>query len=1604
MATGSSSSATPYLIPTGTGVTVTSILTVGDTASLFSDNFDSEANSLTAPLLNKWNVTRGSVDVIGNGSSFDFLPGNGRYLDLDGSTSSAARIETKDKFSFKAGDNISLSFFLAGSQRSDKNTVVVSFGTLFSESITLDGNAPLAGYTRNFKATADGSASIVFDHAGGDNAGLTLDNVKLNNSSSSPNSGYRLAGIPDGLGAFDNNNGTFTLLVNHEIGNTVGAAHGPLTAGAFVSQWVIKKSDLSVVSGGDLIKNVYSWDAATQKSSATALAGIAFNRFCSADLASVSAYYNSATGLGTAERIFLNGEEGGSTGYAVATVSSGANKGNAFILGKFDLNTNGSSTSVISSVQLNVATASTTSTAVTLSGAAPRELAVGAQLLGQTVTAIATASATAPVPGLVTVTLSGNANKTITAATPTDFTLAGVGGWENFLANPYTQNKTVVIGNNDGGTGIMSGAVAVYVGTKTNTGSEVDKAGLTNGVTKFVNITGSPAEIVDTKTRATNIKDGTAFTLSATSSTAFSRPEDGAWNPSSPNQYFFVTTDQLDQVNDGVGTQIGRSRLWRLNFADITNTDAGGTIDLLLDGTEGQTMFDNLTVDRYGHITLLEDTGNAQHNGKTWQYDIATDKLTQLTKFDPARFGDIVPGVAGAASTNLAATLPFNIDEETSGVIDVQDILGAGYYLIDVQAHNTIADPNLVEGGQLLALYNPTTAASAATVKGKVAFSGVAAGDATTSSEILWTRTVDAGTQQGITSNLTVQVATDDKFTTIAKTYTGITDANRDYTLKLDATGLASGTKYYYRFVTPGGDTSAVGTFKTELAADAKAAVKFGFSGDVDGLFRPYSSTADFGKLNLDFFAFIGDTIYETASKSSVAAADPNVSAAQALIDYRAKYLENLTPTKAGGFTGLQTFFASQGNYTALDNHELGNKQLINGGAPASLAALSGNGTADTTLDVNKTGKFINSTDAFKTLERAFLEYQPVREKIISAPTDARTDGTVQLYNANQWGQNVLYLNTDTRSYRDVRLKTAAGADDTGVRADNVDRTLLGKTQLAWLKQNLLDAQKNGTIWKFVSVTDPIDQIGAIGSGEDGGKSWIGGYRAERNDLLKFIADNGIKNVVFLSADDHQNRINEITYLDNINDPKSVKVLANALSIVDGPLGATGPDGNTDHSFAAIKKLADDLAAKQTAAGVNPIGLSANFAGLKNVVREGDPDADKLRQAVDFYSPDTFNYTVFDISADGKTLNVNVQGVNSYLKDTNPEPSAANPVRSILSFSLDAALPLPVLNVAATTATTSESGGAPAVFKVTSVANNIPVPTAPITFNYAVTGTATNGDDYTKLTGTATLDVGKTSVDIPVTAIDDSAAEGTESVTLTITGGGSTYLVDSTKAVAAVTITDNELTPVGSTGNDTLEAAVGAKFDGQSNIIFAGAGNDKIDAVTSVVGNGNNRIDAGSGNDLIYIADADRVFGSAGNDELDARDAKDYRASGGAGNDIFYLGTNGKALGGDGDDKFYATLGNGFGGGGNTISGGAGVDQFWIASGDAPTTANTILDFQIGTDVIGIAGIGATAANVVLTQVGADTTIGFGTQTLAILKGIQASSLTPSNAGQFVFA
>ena len=118
--------------------------------------------------------------------------------------------------------------------------------------------------------------------------------------------GYRMVGIPDGLGAFDNGDGTFTVLMNHELRPTNGTVRAHGSAGAFVSKWVIDKATGGVLSGQDQIRTVFLYDPAT---ASYVNATTAFNRFCSATLAEPGAFFNPATGLGTTERIFMNGEE-----------------------------------------------------------------------------------------------------------------------------------------------------------------------------------------------------------------------------------------------------------------------------------------------------------------------------------------------------------------------------------------------------------------------------------------------------------------------------------------------------------------------------------------------------------------------------------------------------------------------------------------------------------------------------------------------------------------------------------------------------------------------------------------------------------------------------------------------------------------------------------------------------------------------------------------------------------------------------------------------------------------------------------------------------------------------------------------------------------------------------------------------------------------------------------------------------------------------------------------------------------------------------------------------------------------------------------------------
>lgn len=270
--------------------------------------------------------------------------------------------------------------------------------------------------------------------------------------------------------------------------------------------------------------------------------------------------------------------------------------------------------------------------------------------------------------------------------------------FENVLVRPSTGEPTVVAVTDDS----SPGQVYVYAGRKRGGGSFLARAGLEGGTLYGVRVPGAPLE-----SRTNGINGATRFQMAslgnvstrtgaqlqsdsvAANVTQFLRPEDGAWDPLRPTDFYFATTDRFNS-----GSQVGRSRLWRLRFDDIDAPERGGAIAMLLDGTEGQQMLDNLTLDRRGHVILQEDPGFNAHRARIWQYTLASDQLTLLAEYDPALF---TPGAPGFLTR----------DEESSGIIDARDVLGPGWFLLTSQVHDELTSSN--DSGQLLALFNPAS-------------------------------------------------------------------------------------------------------------------------------------------------------------------------------------------------------------------------------------------------------------------------------------------------------------------------------------------------------------------------------------------------------------------------------------------------------------------------------------------------------------------------------------------------------------------------------------------------------------------------------------------------------------------------------------------------------------------------------------------------------------------------------------------------------------------------------------------------------------------------------------------------------------------------------
>jgi hypothetical protein len=520
---------------------------------------------------------------------------------------------------------------------------------------------------------------------------------------------YQFIGIPDGMGIYNGSAGQITLVVNHELGATASTTHAHGSRGSLISKWRIDGSsgningqtatanDFTVIGGrdGNLQYNLFTLTPFTRDENGSpvvypANSYVPFNatfpmpnynpnatfgvqgwefpnpsvngtgRYCSADLAEPGAYlFTNAAGetFGTTDRIFMNGEEIGRNGRALAHVLTGPEKNQAFEL--------------------------------------PR---------------------------------------------------LGHCSWENSVASPFPQLKTIVVGCDDDGA--TSGNVFFYVGTKQATGTTIEKAGLTNGnfyglaITGTTNNAESPTLVLGANGvrresapfTLYNFGDVTSIQGSTTAGIAgiqeigdqnnvigFNRVEDGQWDPANPNRFIFVTTA-------AVGVP---SRIWAVDFTDITQPELGGTVTMLGDGQDQSSfaggffaapsddrsstvnadgrartmeMADNFGIyvgaDGVTRLLIQEDVGGNARLGRLWMYDTGSDGLVEIGINNVALFGNATwPN--GSLVTNFTT-----LDEECSGMIDAQPFFGRGWFIQNMQAHYNIPG-ELVQGGQVMAVYVP---------------------------------------------------------------------------------------------------------------------------------------------------------------------------------------------------------------------------------------------------------------------------------------------------------------------------------------------------------------------------------------------------------------------------------------------------------------------------------------------------------------------------------------------------------------------------------------------------------------------------------------------------------------------------------------------------------------------------------------------------------------------------------------------------------------------------------------------------------------------------------------------------------------------------------
>jgi myo-inositol-hexaphosphate 3-phosphohydrolase/phosphodiesterase/alkaline phosphatase D-like protein len=818
---------------------------------------------------------------------------------------------------------------------------------------------------------------------------------------------------------------------------------------------------------------------------------------------------------------------------------------------------------------------------------------------------------------------------------------------------------------------------------------------------------------------------------------------------------------------------------------------------------------------------------------------------------------------------------------------------------------------------------------------------GVASGDVTQDSVVLWARSTFPGL-------VTFEYSTDADFRSIAGTATAtVTDIRLP--VKVLITELDARTTYYYRVIDAAG-ASKTGRFTTAAPLGQQGGLTFGVAGDWRGELAPYPAIANVPTRQLNFFVEHGDTIY--ADDDSPAVLNPDGTPkdqAITLDEYRAKHAEVYGDRFGQNFWA--ELRASTSIYATIDDHEVTND--FSGGE-----RISDDPRFLNAFPSDNPNALINDSTLFENGLQAFQEYNPIRDAFYGETGDPRTSGERKLYRFNTFGSDAATFILDTRSFRDKPLvaPNVTNSTDVGrflVESATLDRQFLGDVQLNDLKQDLLTAHLNGITWKFVMVPEPIQELGLYNVDA------FEGYARERTEILQFIEANRIENVVFVAADIHATFVNNLTYQVV---PGGERISTGVFEITTGSVGYDQPFGpvvvdaaknlgllsSTQVAFYEQLPIApdtDDLvndkddflkAAFQNLAigpaGYDPIGLDKNLPQSQGRINA------RLLQG-DYVVAHAYSWSEFQIDAVTQKLTVTTWGIDTYREDellANPTAVLERTPRILSQFEV------------------TPQG------KVTLIQQGTPGADEMI-LGKTQPGRqvfAGDGDDEidTSLTRDAQIYSGRGNDEITLGSnTDASGGDGID-----------TFLLGTLGPVGGTTVS-------GGNGADTLhvfEASAsntlfgGADIDelrvveSRDQLLFGGSGRDRLDASSS---GGNNRLYGGSGDDELLSSGSDRLYGGTGNDTL-------------------FAGQDGN----------------------NLLWGGADADTFYLAvAGSLPDALNVVKDFELGIDRLAFGSVAP--ARVSLIAQDGNTLIKVGDAGVALVEGVTSALLSITNANQFIF-